>query len=504
LYALVGGCVAGDSSASDADGATDGSAGGKSDEHGDFSLTISADGFGLQLPPDGMPPPPGTIPWIGRTVHIFVQSLDDDSRHHHAAVVDTMGGFQLELSQALRNGQQYRVLAYTEIDPANPQFGCQAGDPIGVWTLGPVDGPQILEITPELPSSGDAAADLALCNELAGAPVPRHPLKITADGFFAQNQLHNLHISVLPQTADPIPSANLGHFEWTAPAVGAIDGPGSIRFTDPNALAEGRRERILLYLEADNQAGCSASDFYGITTTDPVSGAVELTFGPDSFPQSDNPAVDLDECSKLHRDLYAPKGDYAVTIAGTGFDAFEGSTLRMGAFLDFDEPTAKIAETTITQGAFSITIPDVVPELGAVNTFLLFDADDDDRCASAGDRVFTVPAGFAGRDQNFSATPESPFLIAPDITSGGFAFPVSTLMCDRIFGTAPCRVCRSENCSTQFEACEADDRCGCYWHYIELGLPSDSAAGYCGLQSTAGVIDELATCSDEHCTDECG
>jgi hypothetical protein len=406
--------------------------GGKADGFGDHSLLIRAEQFAFELPSMGMPPSAGA-PWPGRTFHVFVQSLDTSEYLYKAAVVDTMGGFELEFEQALVDGEAYRVLAYTEEQPFATVFGCQEGDPLGVWEFDPVHGPQEIIMTPDLPRSPDPGQDVELCNALAGDPSPRFDLTLTGDGFFEQNQLEVLKLSILPQAEDPIPSANLGYFGWTGPAIGAIEGPGSIRHTSTEALAEGRRERILLYLEADGNRECSEGDYVGIVTTDPVSSDLELVFSPTDFPGSGDPAADLAECRNLHRSLAAPTGEYALTFKGAGFDAFEGSTLRLGSFVDVDQPSQRLAEAPIEGGAFTITISEVVPKLGAVNNLLLFDADGDGRCASDQDGIIIHPAGYAGRDQEFSLGPDNVFY-----DSGALgAFITNEELCDRVFGTAP-------------------------------------------------------------------
>jgi hypothetical protein len=372
------------------------------------------------------------VPALGGTIHVFVQSLTDPNvRFYKPAVIDSMGGFELELSEILQDGQEYRVLAYAEADAFAPEHGCQADDWLGIWTTGRVNGATEIVLTPTPPASTDRSVDLALCNQLVGDPVPRFRLTITGDGFFAQDQQELLELTVLPQLEDPIPGVEIGHPVRIGLGIGAIEGPGSIRFSDPNALAAQHRERILLYLEADGLEGCSPGDFFGVTVTEPVAAEIELVFSPDTFPQSGDPSADLAICSRFHPGPDTQIGDFATTFQVTGFASLAGKPVKMGVVQGFEQPATQIAKTVVADdGTFTLSIPQAVPTLSVVGNLVLIDADGDGRCASETDTVMFSLAGFAQRDQIFAADPSSP------IVNPGWLMPRAQL-CDRVFATSP-------------------------------------------------------------------
>jgi hypothetical protein len=400
--------------------------GGKNDE-GTASLTFSAEGFR----PAKLVGDPTEPLFVGQTLHVFVQATDEpESRLYNAGVIDTMGGFELSFADALQLGKTYRVLAYGDSALLGSASGCQEVDWIRTWSVGPVDGAQHVRLAPDAQGTSDPAADLALCSELLGPSVLRFPLKLVGDGFLEQNQREVLKVSVLPQTERPIPGERLGHADWTGPAVGAIAGPGSIRFTDRTAFAQDRRERILLYLEADGVEGCTEGDFFGAPFFDSVLSTVELTFGPTNFPKSDDPADDLELCSKFHPNGANPRGDFASTYEGTGFTALAGKPIVMAVFRGFGEATTRITRGSVAaDGSFTMTMPEAAPTLGVLGNLLLLDADGDGRCASPDDAVIGYVSGFAVRDQIVRVNPMD------GLVNGETGIPREEL-CDRVFGTA--------------------------------------------------------------------
>ncbi|MGE0870656.1 MAG: hypothetical protein AB7P03_18975 [Kofleriaceae bacterium] len=410
LVASCGGLIA---CATDPSGDHDlGSGDGKADGKG-LSLTFSMEGFGWFPPGSPQTVDASAYMWPGRTVHVFVQSVSDPAqRAYKGGVIDSMGGFSLVFADALQVGEEYRVLAYSEppgLNPMNVQFGCQGVEWIRTWQVGPVTASEQLAVTPAASGASDPAADALLCNELVGDPVQRFDLRLTGDGFLAQNQSANLSVTFLPQTEDPIPSSDLVDLRGVAPAVGPIGGPGTIRFTSHDALAEGRRERILMYLEADGLPGCTPGDFYGVPTIGPVTGDAELVFTPTSFPNSGDLSADLELCSKVFVDPAKPMGDYASTYNGTGFTALAGKPVRMVTFYWPNTVSPRVVDSVVAaDGSFSITMPEAAPTFTVLQQALLIDADGDGRCASPADALVMWSSAFARRDQVFEINPSLP------------------------------------------------------------------------------------------------
>jgi hypothetical protein len=94
-----------------------------------------------------------------------------------------------------------------------------------------------------------------------------------------------------------------------------------------------------------------------------------------------------------------------LRVSGTGFDADEGSRVRV-VITFTGEPSYGLAETTIESGAFDVTLPKATEPYTGIGVYI--DRDRDDACDVEGDTLFTRTTGGVYGESVWELTPDEP------------------------------------------------------------------------------------------------
>jgi hypothetical protein len=178
-------------------------------------------------------------------------------------------------------------------------------------------------------------------------------------------------------------------------------GPGATTFNAFDSLTVGYREKLIMYIENDGEAGCSNNDILAAVITDPITGPLTFSFSPGNLPRTAQPAKDLHDCNKFLRDGITV-GDFDVIVRGSEFTAQEGRSVLVG------DLTGPLATGTIRGGSFEVVVPKYVWEAEDAGLLALIDGNNDGHCGGDSDVTFVLEAGHATADQKFELRPDQP------------------------------------------------------------------------------------------------
>ena len=94
-----------------------------------------------------------------------------------------------------------------------------------------------------------------------------------------------------------------------------------------------------------------------------------------------------------------------LTVSGTGFEADEGSRVRVVVTYS-GEPSYALGETTIEGGSFEMFLPKVIEPYTGIGVYI--DQARDDACTIDEDSLFTKTTGGVFRDEVWEITPDEP------------------------------------------------------------------------------------------------
>ncbi|HKY41125.1 MAG TPA: hypothetical protein VJN18_34565 [Polyangiaceae bacterium] len=112
-----------------------------------------------------------------------------------------------------------------------------------------------------------------------------------------------------------------------------------------------------------------------------------------------------DGCLDFSHFEYGPRMTWDLRVIGTGFEADEGSRVRV-VVTNTGEPSYALAEATIHSGSFDVALPGIIEPYTGIGVY--FDKGRDDACDVDGDTLFTRTTGGVYGDYVWEITPDEP------------------------------------------------------------------------------------------------